>query len=585
MVFDPLTDRRFLLQNGAAVALTAIVPGRCVPSGDAPLQIGLATDLSRTQIDPSVARVRTAGHTYVGLGASILRRSDRSEPAGLLLRDATGQGWTLDEEQPAYEMFGARGDGVIDDTEALVRANEFIARRGGGIVRGTRGATYLVTREVMAGRHVRNLLHGAEIKALLREANDAAVSLSTGAAWIGGRISVVSLARPGSQLACHAAVRAGPLVGGSPVASAPDPQEGISDWLLEDLVLQTDAAEREGGRVAVQISGGTHGWVCRRLSTPDSDIMAGFIHADWSVVGPIEAREEAMNVNLRHFAAQPRTGWTTHPHDGLVEDCHAGALSKPSGTGETGSDGIRLSACHDITIRRCSAKVTTFAGLRIVGGDLGFEFALPPSRQRADKGLVIDGFDVMDARGGSGAWIDLRDDNLERAAAKGLYRRVGAEDRIDLLLRGLTITSSSPVAATGIRLDNTFGARIHDSVVAGFRDGIVVEHGCREISVVRVSSSRNRRHGMVVDHPFAPPERVTIENARVWSNGLTEAGAHVYLGHCRDTAIEGGVFGDPGLPDGVRWSVRIAFPENGNRIQGEPAFRRRDAGTANVHYG
>ncbi|MDP2183053.1 MAG: hypothetical protein Q8K99_10855 [Actinomycetota bacterium] len=491
----------------------------------------------------------------------------------------------MDEEHPAYEMFGALGDGVTDDTEALVRANAFVARRGGGTVFGRPEATYLTTREVRAGRGVRNLLNGAEIKALLREANDAGVSLSTGAAWIGGTISVISLARPGSQLACHAAVRAGPLVGDSPIASAPDPQEGISDWLLEDLVLQTDAAKSEGGRVAVQIIGGTHRWVCRRLSTPDSDVMAGFIHADWSVVGPIEAREEAMNANLRHFAARPQTGWTTHPHDGLVEDCHAGALSKPGGAGETGSDGIRLSACHDITVRRCRLKVTTFAGLRIVGGDLGFEFALPPSRQRADKGLIIDGLEVVDARGGNGAWIDMRDDNLERAADRGLYRRVGAAVQADLLLRGLIMSSSSSDAGSGIRLDNTFGARLEDSDVSGFRDGVMVEHGCREIAVVNVSSSRNRRHGIIVEHPLVPPERVSIKMARLWSNGLSEAGEHVYLGHCRDTTIEGGVFGDPGHREGVRWSVRIAFPQFGNRIEGEPVFRRRSAGAANIHYG
>src|SRR4051794_7067320 len=45
------------------------------------------------------------------------------------------------------EMFGARGDGVTNDTDAFFRLSQEIARRGGGTI-ALRRTTYLVGRQV-----------------------------------------------------------------------------------------------------------------------------------------------------------------------------------------------------------------------------------------------------------------------------------------------------------------------------------------------------------------------------------------------------------------------------------------------------
>lgn len=54
------------------------------------------------------------------------------------------------------EMFGARGDGVTDDTQAFAALSEAVNRAGGGVVTLRRGAVYVAGRQVPAGRFLLN---------------------------------------------------------------------------------------------------------------------------------------------------------------------------------------------------------------------------------------------------------------------------------------------------------------------------------------------------------------------------------------------------------------------------------------------
>jgi len=546
--------------------------------------VGLAIDLPAMRIPHGVHWLRTTGHRIPGIGAAKLERVDHTWPVEARHTDLTGDLWAVSEANPTYEMFGAVGDGISDDTVALVAANAFVERRGGGLVSGAPDAKYRTSREIRAGRSVINDLAGGSIIAYLREANDAAVSLSNNSSWRNGSIRVISSAPPGSQMSCHAAVRAGPLIGASVDSGLVDPQEGVSGWTLENLLLDTDATDTSGGRVAVQINGGTHSWACRQLSCPDNTVMAGFIHADWSAVGAIQTSEDRISSNAPNGLNGRPEAWTTHPHNGVIEDCRGGRLSAARQAGETGSHGFRLSACHDIVIRRCVLAGTTFAGLRIVGGDLGFEFALPNARQRANRGIRIEDTQVQDLGPGYGLWIDLNDDNVERATLRGAYARRITRSEADVVINRIAVRGSMN-SETGIRLDNVRGCTVTDCEVSSARDGLVIGHGCSRIELIRPTASLNRRNGIVIDHHAAPPSEILIESPRVFSNGLAEGGEHIHLGHCSDVTVVGGEFGSSDGPDGVDNGIRIAFPERNNRLTGSPRFLGTLSGSAAIRAG
>lgn len=580
----PRPSRRALVMGVVAVGAAPLGATMNASSSQEWFRAGLFIDLPKTRVPATATRLETSGHARHGLGAARYAR-DPDQGAGegqpWRARDADGRWWLLAEPQPTYEMFGARAGGGNGDRAALQAANDYAAAAGVAEVRGAAGVVYETDREVQAGEGVINDLNGATIRANLMHPDDAALSVRNRSGWKNGRILVTSGVRPGIQANCHAGVRAGPIIGRSPSIDAIDLQEGTRGWLLENLVIDTRAwsIETLAGKVAVQITGGASDWVVRRITAPDSPVMAGLIHADWSVVGPIVSADQRQRSNRAAYMATPRRGWTTHPHNGLIEDCRGGRFTAPVTATDTGANGIRLSACHDIVVRNCGMAATTYAAIRIVGGDMGFEFALPEQRARAHKGLVFETFSVDDAGEGYACWIDLKADNIHRAAEAGAYSEmldpVPETDIVVRSLRGATHTGEN----SGLRLNNLVGGQFIDCNLTGFRDGVQVDEGVRLARLIRPVTLDSRRHGGLIDHSTVRPCEVVVEQPVAERSGAVLNGAHWLFGNCDRCELVGGTLGAARL-ETARWGVVLARTGVGNSVKGAPRIRVRPGGEA-----
>lgn len=349
--------------------------------------------------------------------------------------------------------------------------------------------------------------------------------------------------------------------------------------MLEELAIETHAWSREtgAGKVAVQITGGTSGWTVRRVIAPDSPVMAGLIHADWAAIGPIVSADNRQRANRAAYEAGSREAWTTHPHNGLIEECRGGRFTAAATTTDTGSDGIRLSACHDVTVRNCGMAATTYAAVRVVGGDLGFEFALPDQRARAHMGLVIDRFEVADAGQGYACWIDLKADNIDRSVRAAAYSEMlGTVPQTDIIVRSLSGATRTG-RNSGLRLNNFIGGQFVDCILTGFGDGIQVDEGVRGARLVRPVTRDSRRHGGVVDHPTVRPADVVVEQPVAERSGAAVNGAHWLFGNCDRCTLIGGALG-AARGETAAWGIVLARGGVGNTVSGSPRITVRPGG-------
>lgn len=561
------------------LAIAAAAGGPATARSAAAVSVGLFIDLGRQRIANSVGAIQTSGHSRSGRGAAryVLDQDQRTAGETAWRKaDGLGRYWVLAETERTFDMYGARGRDGVDDQPAMQAAIDHAALLGGGAVFGVAGAVYRTTLELQAKPWVKIDLRGAAIVARLRETNHAAVSVLSFSAWTNGRISVVSNRMPGAQAACHAAVRAGPLYGGSPSHAAIDPQEGIEGWMLDGLTLETDAVspETRAGKVAVQISGGAFNWTVRNIRIPDSAVMAGGIHVDWGAVGPVSTADRDMPANRAGFLAGRRTRWTTHPHHGLIENVQGGVLSAPVTGVDTGAHGVRLSGAHDIIVRNVRFRGTTYAGLRVVGGDLGFEFATEPSRSRAGQGIVVEDFQVDDAGAGYGAWLDSFADNVDRGVQNHGYRAMAkAVQKTDLRVTRFSASSRAARPGSGLRCDNIHGGVISDVRLRNFTLGVQIDEGCADLELVRFDVADCASHGILVSHPRRPPGRVRLVQPTVIRCGKAADAAGVFLELCRDCEVVGGTIGDPSGNETMLYGIRLAGGGAGNSITGAPTIR------------
>ncbi|MFW7355580.1 MAG: glycosyl hydrolase family 28-related protein [Brucella sp.] len=93
-----------------------------------------------------VSYLRTSGYYAPGDGGGALYKRVLTEPthAGKV-RSADGTWWELSEEAPDVKMFGAKGDGVTNDTTAIQSAIDYIARSPFGGVATVGTGTFIIT--------------------------------------------------------------------------------------------------------------------------------------------------------------------------------------------------------------------------------------------------------------------------------------------------------------------------------------------------------------------------------------------------------------------------------------------------------
>ena len=405
----------------------------------------------------------------------------------------------------------------------------------GGNLRLPHGARTVVTSGVVLPVGVTLDLNGGELLAILDEANEAGVRLLTGSSLINGTVTVVSRGEPGIQAGAHAPVLIGALLGESPDHRRVSPFEAPSHWRVSGVTLRSDKrVQVDGiglGAPAIQIMGGAHHGLIEDILVPDSDRMAGGVFLDWGTVGAISSND--IPGNASRFAAG--VAYTTHPHHITIRRVSVGRLSRPA-LGEAGSMAVRLSGVHDVTVEDVQADLVTEAGFRFTAGDLGFEFALGASRQRAHQGIIVSGLRA----GSAGAYLVRTDsyaDNVGRAVAKGYRAALPPIAETDLAVADVSGTwDSTGMPGWGLRVDHQRGGTFTRFDVRGFRIGFVIDEQVEDVVLQHVNARESVDAAFQVGHPARPPRRIRAVAVRATGNG---AGARVArLEHSEDVVIE-----------------------------------------------
>lgn len=125
------------------------------PGGNA-MAVGLWTSFSALTIAIGWDAVKTSGYATVGIGGAfytvVAENDDEAAELGLVQsfyvgRSFNGRWFEIAETDPTVDQFGAIGDGVVDDQQALNDAGAY-ARRFLKSITLTGGAVYRVTRSI-----------------------------------------------------------------------------------------------------------------------------------------------------------------------------------------------------------------------------------------------------------------------------------------------------------------------------------------------------------------------------------------------------------------------------------------------------
>jgi hypothetical protein len=107
------------------------------------------------------------------------------------------------------------------------------------------------------------------------------------------------------------------------------------------------------------------------IEVPDSSVMFGGVHLDWGTVGNVDSND-VPGTRTRFDAS---LAYTRHPNNIRIRNIKIGVMSRPFTTPGTGSDGIRFSGVHNITVENVFVESVTETGFFHTAGDLGYEFA------------------------------------------------------------------------------------------------------------------------------------------------------------------------------------------------------------------
>lgn len=413
--------------------------------------------------------------------------------------------------------YGAERDDVTDDYQAIQDAIDVMEESGGGRVFGWEGATTLSNSTITVKARVEVDLEGGTMHFALSGANDVGFQIRSYATVENGTAYVTSSGSPGSQGGIHAPLKVGPLYGTGGTVANPSPDEGSTGWIIRNLTAWTDADDH----VAIGGLGGVNNGLIENITIPDSSHMSGAIGLDWGFLGTISSSDTEQYNNHQRWLAG--TAKTTHPNNIIIRNIKIGNLTRASAEF---SNGIRLSAVHNITIENVSAKGTQYAGFFHTAGDLGYEFADPEVQPFAHRNVTVRNVVVENANDGWGFYADSLADNIQRATvtnqATSGVPYVPTLDPLSecgiILEHCVTASDGGASVLPGFRIQDIRGASLVDCQASGHLWGAVLENAANRVRVLRGRFYQNRNDGIYVNGT-SPAKDCSVEEAQCDQNG------------------------------------------------------------------
>ncbi|HYI64758.1 MAG TPA: glycosyl hydrolase family 28-related protein [Allosphingosinicella sp.] len=306
------------------------------------------------------------------------------------------------------------------------------------------------------------------------------------------------------------------------------------------------------GAVAIQVFGGANNGLIENIVVPDSETMFGGVHLDWGFVGPVSSNTSLESMNAVKAAYEEEEAYTTHPHNIVVRNVRIGALTAPR-IGDSGSYGVRLSACYNILVENVRAQSVTYGFLTHTGGDLGFEFARPEDRPLAVKNNRFVNCAIADGGTAYLAYSDSYADNVARAVANGYTPMTPTMMETNTVFQNVAGRGAGTSSATyGFRAIQQYGGSFIDCEASRYKQGFNVDELTRGVALVRCKAFSNWEHGIVVDHTGNDPEDIIILDA--WCKENMQAGgeagkAGIYIGASKRAIVQRARLGRAGEAD------------------------------------
>lgn len=312
-------------------------------------------------------------------------------------------------------------------------------------------------------------LNGSTLQLDLRS-NSYGVRLSNRSGIRNGTIKIVRSEGKGLQSCWHSGVSVGAAYGDGGTTAKPGRFSTVKDWSIEAITIDQPFAAS-----AIQLmSEACHG-VIRDITVLDSEKALLGAGLDWGSVGPITA-EDRQIPRMRELWERGEI-YSTHPHDVLIERIRVGKLLRNQDANDAG---VRISACHNITVRDVEIETATTA-VMIVGGDLGYEYARKDQREFAHRGHVIENVRIKKALRFGLVFNGLAD-NVWRAQKNHGYQvvRDPAHPGLDkLVVKNVELNGPGDPRSQGIYAVSLSGAEFERVDVSGFAIGVHVEDWVR----------------------------------------------------------------------------------------------------------
>lgn len=493
------------------------------------------------------AAAATKAELAAGTGSSLI--SFMRDAPGAIARSLAD--WFDDQPSvmdfiPLIDRVAIRlGTSTADVRGYIQAAIDHVAARGGGDLAVPTGDYRLVINTSVPDR-------GLIVKDKVRLAGPGRLKLECDGAVYGVRlknfaklgggltVAVTASTNPGSQSIWHSCISLGDALGFGGTPSDVSSFHNVVGWEIDDVVV-TNVRSENGGVAAIACYGGIGNGRIGRVYAPSSSTLYGVVHLDWAYVGA-EGTIQSGNIPASRANFDNGSAYTTHPHDITISDIIVGDMSRDI------SIAVRNSGGHNITIERVIVEGCSVAGVDLHAGDIGYEFAQANIKPFRHKDVTVRNVVVLNARNGNGVRADCDPDNLRVAAQGGYVPLLEVKPRADWVIEGVSSYSNSGVGvAAGVRIERIQGLTLKDASVTGHKQGILIEFGADEVSVVGGVVSGNREDGLLAGHPDGRPQLLKVRGLRSFKNN-TSAGsfANIKLIYCDRPDVEFCTLGETG---------------------------------------
>lgn len=461
-------------------------------------------------------------------------------------------------------------DGIADDTESFYGFAQEISSGGGGMIWLPSTAILRLTSILPMPQNVRLCLNGARMLLDLAANGsgfDPGFRPGSGCGVYDGYVQMDSNPTGiGSQGGQHAVFTVGPMYGEGGTAASPSPLHDTQDWFFRNLILTSNA----DGKPMFQLMGGVRNGAIDHITVDDNSTCSGVVQADWGSVGDIDTSGGG-DIDLTYAAIvatrsrfDDGLAWTTHPHAISISRIFCGTLSHAS------SRAVRLAGCYGIDVSRVEIAGSSESAITVTGGDPGQEFMLAADVPNAMKNTVIEGVLASDCGNGSGFREDSGADNVRVATTHvpPYEPRFPTTFLANVVLRDSTFAADgSEDVVDGATISYANGTRLENNIFTGFRHGIDIGNGAKNVTAVANTTSGCRENGQRIDGATESPEDCAILRAVSYGNGTAVAlRANIWVGDSKRTEVSGCKHGKDGEADTAAYGIRCTTGAVGAKV-------------------